>query len=77
MAAVVREIGGRELMRPQRLDTAINERPHHIWVGPLRPRLGPALTWWQVCDVAQRLLVWIGAVDRAGEQRAAEIRPRI
>jgi len=77
VTTAVREIGGRELMRPQRLDTAINERSHHIWVSPLWPRLGPALTWRQVCYVPQRLLVWIRAVDCASEQRAAEIRPRI
>jgi hypothetical protein len=77
MAAIVREIGGCELMGPQRLDTAINERPHHIWVGPPRPGLGPALTCRKVRDVAQRMFVWIRAIDRAGEQRAAEIRPRI
>src|SRR6202008_2746279 len=44
VTAVAREIGGRELMRPRGLDTAINKRPHHIWVGPLRPVLWPALT---------------------------------
>jgi len=54
----------------------INERPHDIWVSPQRPSLRPALTCWQVCDVPHWLLVWIGAVDRTGEQRAAEIRPR-
>jgi hypothetical protein len=63
-------------MRPHRLDTVINERPHDIWVSPQRPSLWPALTCWQVRDVPHWLLVWISAVDRAGEQRAAEIRPR-
>jgi hypothetical protein len=77
MSSVAREIGGRELMRPQCLDAAINERPHHIWVGPWWPRLRPALTRGQVCDVPQGLFVGIGAFDRAGQQRAAEIRPRI
>jgi hypothetical protein len=75
--SVVCEIGGRELMRPQRLNTAINERPHHIWVRPLRPRLRPALACGQVCDVPQGLLVRIRAFDRTGKQCAAEFRPRI
>jgi hypothetical protein len=76
VTAVVGQIRGRELMRPQPLDTPIKERPHHIWVGPLRPRPGSALTRRQVRDMAQRLFVWIRAVDHAGEELAAEIRPR-
>jgi hypothetical protein len=77
VTAVVGEIGGRELMRPQGLDAAIMERPHHIWVGPSWPSLGAPLTRRKVRDVAQRLLVWIRAVDHTGEQGTAEIRPRI
>ena len=77
MAAVVGEIGGLELMRPRRGDAAIIERPHHIRIGPVRPCLRSCLPRWQVRDVAQRLLVRIGALDRAGEQLAAEIRHRL
>jgi hypothetical protein len=75
--AVVREIGGGELMRPHRLDAAITERPHHIWIRPLRPPLGSSLSGRQICDVAQRVFIGIGAFERAGKQLAAEIRPRI
>ena len=38
VTAVVGEVGGRDLMRPRRVDTALGEAPHHIWVGPVRPR---------------------------------------
>ena len=39
VASGVREVGGGDLMRPRRLDAAINKRLHHIWIGPLRPRV--------------------------------------
>ncbi|BBY94274.1 hypothetical protein MGALJ_39430 [Mycobacterium gallinarum] len=78
MAAGVREVGSGELMRPRRLDTAINERLHHIWVGPLRPAVVIALSWGQIGDMTQRIVPAgsgpsNGTVDRASEQLAAEI----
>ena len=77
VAAVVGEIGRLELVRPRRGDSAIMERAHHIRVGPVRPRLRPCLPRRQVGDMAQRILLRIGAIDRAGEQLAAEIRHRL
>ena len=77
MPAVVREIGGGELVRPHRLDAAIMERPHHIWIRPLRPPLGSSLSGRQICDMAQWVFSRVGAFERAGKQLAAEIRPRI
>ena len=47
--------------------------PHDIWIGPLRPVLGLGLARRQVCDVAQRLLAGVGALDRGSQQLAAEI----
>ena len=76
MAAAVSEVGRLDLMRPRRGDTPIIERPHHIRVGPVRPRLRAGLPGRQIRDMAQRILVRIGAFDRAGEQLAAEIRHR-
>ena len=77
MTAVVRKIRRRELMRPRRLDAAINKRPHHIWVGPPRPGLRASLPRRQIRDMAHRVFVRIGAFDRASKQLAAEIRPPI
>ena len=51
----MREFGSRDLMRPRRLDAPINERLHHIWVGPSRPGPWPALTRRQIRDVSQRV----------------------
>ena len=77
MTAVVREVRGRELMRPRCLDAAIKERPHHIWIGPPRPGLWSSLARRQIRDMAHRVFVRIGALDRASKQLAAEIRPLI
>jgi hypothetical protein len=77
MPAVVREIGGGELMRPHRLDAAIMERPHHIWIRPLRPPLRSSLSGRHIRDVAQWVFIGVRAFERAGKQLAAEIRPRI
>jgi hypothetical protein len=43
----------------------------------LWPRLGPSLARRQIRDVPQRVFIRIGALNRAGEQLAAEIRSRI
>jgi hypothetical protein len=72
--SVAREVGSGNLVRPRGFDTAINERPHHIWVGPLRPGLRASLLCGQIGDVAQWLFVGISTFHRAGKQFAAEIR---
>jgi hypothetical protein len=64
-------------MRPHRLDASIMERPHHIWIRPLRPPLESPFSGRQIGDVEQRVFIGIGAFERAGKQLAAEIRPRI
>jgi hypothetical protein len=82
MPTLVSQLSGGQLMRPGRGDAVIMERPHHIWMSPRRPLGGVPWTRGQVGDMAQRMLVGRGAVDRAGEQfptepRLAEIRPPI
>jgi hypothetical protein len=74
VSAVVCEVGRRHLMRPGNLDSVINERTHHIWVGPVGPRLGSSLLRRQVRDMTQWMFVRIGTFDRAGKQFTAEIR---
>ncbi|GFH05483.1 hypothetical protein MHIP_59660 [Mycolicibacterium hippocampi] len=77
MAAVAREFGRRHLMRPRGHHTPIAESLHQVRIRPVRPRSGPCPARRQVGDVAQRVLVGRRAVDRASQQLAAEIRPRI
>ena len=77
VASAVSEVGRGALVRPQHLDATIAEGTHHIWVGPGRPALRAGLSRRQVGDVAYRMLVDRGALDRAGEQRAAEVGHRI
>ena len=70
----MREVGRGELMRPRRLDAAINKRLHHIWIGPLGPGMPASRARRQIGDMTQWVLsIGTGAVDRASEQLAAEI----
>jgi len=77
VASRVHEVGGGELMRPRRLDAAINKRLHHIWIGPLRPVHSASAARGEIGDMPQWVVpTGTGAVDRARKQLAAEIKLR-
>jgi hypothetical protein len=67
-------VGTCHLVRPRLGDAALGERRHDRRVGPLWPRLGVCLPWFQVRNVAHGMFVGGGAVDGASEQFATEVR---